>query len=283
MPKLPIGSWIDAIIAWSSVHLSGLFAAITAFFDAWNSLIQGTILQVPPIVVVTGLVLIGCLRRHFQGSLIQGFALLLVWNLGYWHDAIETVSLVLIAAGLSTLAGIPLGIAIAESKAVRSIVTPILDYMQTTPSFVYLIPSVLFLGIGVAPAVVATIIFALPPVVRATALGIDSIDHKLIEAAYAFGSSPGQVLRKVKLPLALPYVYVGINQCIMMSLAMVVICALIGAQGLGSQVVSALAQADLAKGIEAGTAIVLLAIVLDHATRPRAKRSQGTRWWIATG
>ncbi len=283
MPELPISNWIDVCVAWATAHLGGLFAAITAFFDACNLVIQGALLPIPPVLVIIGLMVFGCLRRRIKEGLILGFALLFLWNLGYWRDAVQTVALVLIAAGISVALGIPLGIGVAESRSTRTVVTPILDYMQTTPSFVYLIPSVLFLGIGVAPAVVATIVFALPPVVRATALGIDSVDRKLIEAANAFGSSPRQILAKVKLPLALPYIYVGINQCIMMSLAMVVICALIGAQGLGSRVVSALAQADLGKGIEAGTAIVLVAIVLDRATRPGSGRSQRSRWWLATG
>jgi ABC-type proline/glycine betaine transport system permease subunit len=199
-------------------------------------------------------------------------ALALIANLGLWRAATDTVALVLLAAALALGVGAPLGVLVAESRVARVIVTPVLDYMQTTPAFVYLIPAVLFFGIGAAPGVLATAAFALPPVTRALALGLDQVSSQAIEAGRAFGASRLQLLFKIKLPLALPYIRVGVNQCIMMSLSMVVVCALIGARGLGVEVITALTQMNLAQGIEAGLAVVLIAATLDRLFDPGSSR-----------
>ncbi len=263
---LPLAALIDGAVHWASIKLSPVFSAITTAVDVLNGLLLGGLRVMPPWLAV---VLIGAVVARRRGSptgIGVALAAALIWNLGLWPAALETVSLVLLSTGLSLAVGVPVGVLCAESPAWRSAITPVLDYMQTTPAFVYLIPSVLFFGVGTAPGVLATFMFAMPPPARATQLGIAQLKSEISEAGIAFGSTRLQLLTKIKLPLAWPYIALGINQCIMMALNVVVIAALIGAQGLGTNVVSSLAQLDLGKGIEAGTAIVLLALILDRLT-----------------
>jgi len=191
----------------------------------------------------------------------------------------ETLSLVIVAAGLSLCIGIPMGIIVAESQVAHAIITPILDYMQTTPSFVYLIPNVLFFGVGSVPGIMATLMFAIPPPVRLTALGLSQIDREVLEAGEAFGCNRWKLLFKIKWPLAIPSIMLGINQCIMMSLSMVVIASLIGARGLGTDIIRALTRVDISLGIEAGIAVVLLAVVLDRLSRC-ATHIKTTKEWL---
>jgi len=191
----------------------------------------------------------------------------------------ETLSLVLIAAGSAVSLGVPMGILVAESRVARVIVSPILDFMQTMPSFVYLIPTVLFFGVGSVSGIIATVIFAFPPPVRLTALGLTQIDREVIEAGEAFGCNRWKLLTKIKLPLSIPSIILGVNQCIMMSLSMVVIASLIGARGLGALVVKSLSQVDIILGIEAGVSVVLIAMVLDRLSRA-AISGQGSREWL---
>jgi ABC-type proline/glycine betaine transport system permease subunit len=273
---IPLREWAEATVLWCTSHGGPLFALVTGSIDRLDAFLRAALRVPPPALVVLAAALWALWRRGIPAAVAVALGLLLIWNLALWKEAIDTVSLVLIAAGLSLAIGIPVGILMAESATARSLITPILDYMQTTPAFVYLIPSVLFFGIGTVPGVLATMMFALPPPIRATMLGIANVPPPLIEAGNAFGATPLQLIVRVKLPLALPYVSVGVNQCIMMSLSMVVIASLVGARGLGTKVVESLTQADLAKGIEAGLAVVATAITLDLLSRPRSSAGRGS-------
>ena len=262
IPPLPLADWISAIVRWMQFNLRGAFDVIAAGLVLADDFLRGLLGIAPSWGWIGGISLLLLWRRRWGMAIVIGLALSLIANLGLWRAAMDTVALVLVASALAVVVGAPLGLLIAESRAARAVATPILDYMQTTPAFVYLIPAVLFFGIGAAPGVLATVAFALPPVTRALALGLDQVSPQAIEAGRAFGASRLQILFKIKLPLALPYFRVGVNQCIMMSLSMVVICSLIGARGLGVEVITALSQVNLAQGIEAGIAVVLVAATL---------------------
>lgn len=273
MQPIPIKDWIGTALDLLHRHLGFVFDGLAGMVTGLDGWVGSAFSYVPPYVVVIIVAAVLVWRRRRSAAAATTIGLLIVWNLGLWNDAAETVSLVLIAVGCSSIVGIPLGVLMAESPPIARIVTPVLDYMQTTPAFVYLIPSVLFFGIGTAPGVFATVAFALPPLARNVALGIQEADAKVIEAAEAFGATWAQVLRKVKIPLALPYIAIGVNQCIMMSLSMVVMASLIGARGLGTTVVTSLAQVDFPAGIESGLAVVAVAIALDRISGPRIRRS----------
>jgi ABC-type proline/glycine betaine transport system permease subunit len=209
-------------------------------------------------------------------AIFSFIALWLIGGLGMWENAMDTLSQVIVAVALSILLGIPLGIWSARNDIVESITKAVLDFLQTIPPFVYLLPVIMLFSIGRIPGIIASVLYALPPVVRLTNLGIRQVDAAIVEAANAFGSTPRQTLAKVQLPLALPSIMLGINQTIMMVLAMVIIAGLVGGGGLGFEVVAGLSQNELGRGVEAGVAIVLMAIVLDRITQAFAKK-QGQR------
>jgi glycine betaine/proline transport system permease protein len=202
-------------------------------------------------------------------------SLTLLWNLRLWEPTLITVSLVSTATLLSLAIGIPAGIVMAEMRGAAVVLTPILDFLQTMPRFVYLIPGVIIFGIDTVPGIFATMTLAVPPPVRLTALGIEQIDRHLIEAGEAFGCSRWQLLRKVKLPLAFPSILLGINQCLMMSLSMVVIAAMIGAGGLGADILTAISRLDAGQGFEAGLGVVVVAILGDRLTKGVLARRRG--------
>jgi glycine betaine/proline transport system permease protein len=272
LAPLPLPDAINALIHWMQFNLDPVFGPFKATITTIDQWARDFLFAVPPYVVIGAAA--GCMiwRRRFIAASGIALGLAIIVNLGLWRPAMDTVALVAIASGLSILVGVPTAILIAESRTAKAAVVPLLDYMQSTPAFVYLIPAVIFFGIGAVPGVLATAAFALPPVTRAVALGLEQVDPRLVEAGRAFGASRFQILCKVKLPLAGTYLQVGLNQCIMMALSMVVICSLIGARGLGVEVITALTQMNLAKGIEAGICVVLLAMVLDHLCRPKDKR-----------
>jgi glycine betaine/proline transport system permease protein len=200
------------------------------------------------------------------------FSLLLIMNLGYWNETIETLALVVFATGFCMLIGTPIGIAAAHRRWLYTVIRPILDMMQTIPTFVYLIPTLILFGLGAVPGLISTIIFAIPAPIRLTYLGVVSVPKPLIEAGEAFGATRSQLLWKVELPHAMPTIMAGLTQCIMLSLSMVVIAALVGAGGLGKPVVRALNSVNIGQGFEAGLAIVLVAIMLDRVCkRPGAQ------------
>lgn len=213
--------------------------------------------------------------RKLVLTVAVGVLLFVVGILGLWDLTMQTLALMLMATIVSVVIGVPFGILAAKSSPVRSIILPVLDIMQTMPSFVYLIPALMLFGLGKVPAILATIIYAVPPLIRLTDLGIRQVDKEVIEAATAFGGSPRQILFGVELPLALPTIMAGLNQTIMMALSMVVVASMIGARGLGEQVLNGIQTLDVGKGLEAGIGIVILAVLLDRITQGLGKPKAG--------
>jgi glycine betaine/proline transport system permease protein len=201
---------------------------------------------------------------------VVGF--LLIYLMGYWEDAIHTTTLVLVATFIALILGIPLGILSARNRTADMIIRPILDFMQTMPAFVYLIPAIFFFSVGNTPGIIATVIFSLPPAVRLTSLGIRNVPSDVVEAGHAFGATENQILYKIQLPLAMPTILTGVNQVILLALSMVVIASMVGARGLGSIVYQGIQQNDIAKGFESGLGIVILAIILDRITQSIANK-----------
>ena len=266
--KLPVGRTAKLVFDWLKAHAGGLFDAIS---DAMQALIDGILwlLQAPnPLVVVALFVaLTYALQRSWKTAALVLVGFLFILNQGYWKATTESLTLVLSAGVVCMAAGVPVGIAAAHRPRLYAAMRPVLDLMQTLPTFVYLIPAIVFFGIGMVPGLIATVIFVLPAPIRLTHLGIVSTPQTLLEAATAFGATPRQVLWKVELPYALPQIMAGLNQTIMLSLSMVVIAALVGASGLGVPVVRALNSVNTALGFEAGFIIVVVAIILDRMLR----------------
>src|SRR5690625_4224492 len=274
LPKLPVDDWVEKLVVFLIEDFPMIFSAIS---DAVSWMIKGlvSLLSIgPPIVVILILALLSWWIVNWRLGLFTLIGLGLIDNLGYWSETIDTLALILISVIFSIVIGVPIGIWMSQRNAVQTIVTPILDFMQTMPAFVYLIPAVVFFSLGVVPGVIATIIFAMPPTVRLTNLGIRQVDEELIEAANAFGATTGQRLFKVQLPLATPTIMAGINQTIMLSLSMVVVASLVGAPGLGTIVYRSITQVDIGMGFESGLALVILAMVLDRMTQGKPKRQK---------
>ena len=272
--KIPVGETVASLIDYVKTHGR-------LFFDGVSTLIRGSVngltfllVATPsPVLIVAIALLTWALRRSFTLVVFVTAALLFIMNQGYWIPTLETLSLVIAAALVSALLGVPLGIAAAHRPRLYSALRPVLDLMQTLPTFVYLIPTLVLFGLGVVPGLISTVIFALPAPIRLTQLGISSVPKPLLEAGEAFGATKLQMLWKVELPSAAPTIIAGITQCIMLSLSMVVIAALVGAGGLGVPVVRALNTVQVGMGFEAGFVIVLLAIMLDRISRPAEKES----------
>lgn len=267
--KLPVGAWIASGIELLKTHGAGFFDALS---DGVRFVIDGmttALVWMPkPLLILLAAALAYALRRSWQLTLFVALALLFILNQGYWQETMETLSLVLSSALVSTVLGVPLGIAAAHRPWLFRTIRPALDLMQTLPTFVYLIPTLVLFGLGAVPGLISTVIFSLPAPVRLTHLGITSVPRPLIEAGESFGATRRQLLWKVELPSARPMILAGITQCIMLSLSMVVIAALVGAGGLGVPVVRALNTVRVDTGFEAGLVIVLLAIILDRVCRP---------------
>ncbi|WP_448640847.1 ABC transporter permease [Geodermatophilus sp. URMC 63] len=266
IPHIPLGRWVADLIDWLLATVPWLFDAVSTVMSALVDGLTDLLVTPPPVVWLTVFTLVALVVRGWGLAVYTVVAFLLVISLELWTETMQTLALVLVAAVIATAIGVPIGILAARNRALSVAVRPVLDFMQTTPVFVYLIPAVFFFGVGVVPGVVATILFAIPPGVRLTELGIRQVDREVVEAAHAFGARPGQVLREVQLPLALPSIMAGVNQVIMLALSMVVTAGLLGAAGLGAVVVRAVTQLDVASGFEGGLAVVLLAIFLDRLT-----------------
>jgi glycine betaine/proline transport system permease protein len=266
--KLRLGTWAKDVVDWLTTNANWFFDwlsnVLSAVIDALLAVLQ---FPHPLVLVALFTVLAYALRRSIGITLFTCLGLLLIYNQGYWKETTETLALVLASTVVSMAVGIPLGIAAARRKWVYEIMRPVLDLMQTIPTFVYLIPALILFGLGMVPGLIATVIFAIPAPIRLTRLGIISTPEALTEAAVAFGATPAQVLRKVELPYAMPQIMAGLTQTIMLSLSMVVIAALVGANGLGVPVVRALNTVNIARGFEAGLCIVILAIILDRLFR----------------
>ncbi len=269
LPKLPIGDVVEIIVDWIEMYFSWLLDAISTGLRVLVSGFEDLLLAIPaPVLIVLISVLVWFVTRHdLKMTILTALGLLLIWDLGLWELSMLTVVLVLIATVIALALSIPIGIAAARSDTLNTILRPFLDFMQTMPSFVYLIPAVIFFGLGSVPGIIATVIFAMPPALRLTTLGIRQVPVELIEVADAFGATPRQKLFKVQLPVALPTIMAGVNQCIMLALSMTVIASMIGAGGLGYQVLVGIQRVDIGMGFEAGLAIVILAIIFDRITQ----------------
>jgi glycine betaine/proline transport system permease protein len=262
-----MAEYIDKGVRWMEATFGN---GMDAFSEGFGKFIRGFehILQIIPWwVLILIFAVITFKVKGWKLSLGTILGLLLIYNLQLWSAFLSSLVLVIISAVICILIGIPLGIASGRNNTFHRIISPILDLMQTLPSFVYLIPALLFFGIGKVPAVFATVIFAMPPAIRLTDLGIRQVPVDLMEVGQAFGSTPRQLLWKIQLPVALPTVMSGINQTIMLSLSMVVIASMIGASGLGGGVLEAISQLKIGMGFEYGIAVVILAIILDRITQ----------------
>jgi glycine betaine/proline transport system permease protein len=277
-PPLPLGDGIAAGVDWVNAHARGAFDRVSALLEGLIEGVTAGLLWLHPLVAIALLtVALALLHRSWKLPVAAAAAFALVLNLGYWRETVETLALVLIATFFCMAVGVPVGIAAAHRRWLHTGIRPVLDLMQTVPPFVYLIPTLILFGLGVVPGLVSTIIFALPAAIRLTHLGISSAPRHLLEAADSFGATRLQRLVKVELPHATPSILAGLTQCIMLSLSMVVIAALVGADGLGEPVVRALNTVNIAMGFEAGLAIVLLAILLDRGVRVPRRRRPETR------
>ena len=263
--KIPLGTWLSALVDYSTHHAQRFFDAISAGLGTSITALTTLLMRIPALLLVVALTAAGFLlhRSAALAIFILG-SLLLIDNLGYWEATIQTFSLVLFSTVTCVVFGVPIGIAAAHRPWIYKFLHPILDLMQTIPTFVYLIPTLVLFGLGVVPGVISTVIFAIPAPIRLTHLGVSSVPKHLLDVGEAFGATRRQLLFKVELPHALPTIMAGITQCIMLSLSMVVIAALVGADGLGKPVVRALNSVNVAMGFEAGLAIVILAIILDR-------------------
>ncbi|MDO8984198.1 choline ABC transporter permease subunit [Cypionkella sp.] len=261
--KIPIGAWANTIFVWMKTNLSAVFNVIA---DALEGMIDGFLwlLQAPnPLVIIAIFVALAwILQRNWKICVGVALGFIFVVNQGYWKETTESLTLILSSCAVCMAIGVPIGIACAHNAKLNAALSPIMDLMQTLPTFVYLIPAIIFFGIGMVPGLIATVIFVLPAPIRLTQLGVASTPTALLEAATAFGATPSQRLWKVELPWALPQIMVGLNQTIMLSLSMVVIASMVGANGLGVPVMRALASVNAAKGFESGFVIVVVAIAL---------------------
>ncbi|MEL6284214.1 MAG: choline ABC transporter permease subunit [Pseudomonadota bacterium] len=266
--KIPIGKWAKAAVDWLTQNAAWFFDGLAFGLDGVISALL-FILQSPHpfMIIAAATVLAYVTRRSIAFAAFTALGLLLVINQGYWEETTETLALVLAATMVCMGLGVPIGIAAARRPWLYAGLRPLLDLMQTIPTFVYLIPALILFGLGMVPGLIATVIFAIPAPIRLTHLGITSTPKPLIEAGQAFGASKWQVLMKVELPYAMPQIMAGLTQTIMLSLSMVVIAALVGADGLGVPTLRALNTVNIAKGFEVGVAIVLVAIILDRLFR----------------
>ncbi len=266
--KIPVGKWSKAVVDWLTDNAAFIFSAIEVVLDVIISVILA-VLQFPPALVVVAVVagIALWLKHSVPLAIAVVLGMLFIINQGYWEETTETLTLVLASAMVCMAIGVPIGIFLAHHPRAYALVRPILDLMQTLPTFVYLIPAIIFFGLGMVPGLVATVIFVVPAPIRLTQLGISSTPKAMIEAGQAFGASGSQLLWKVELPYALPQIMAGLTQTIMLSLSMVVIAALVGADGLGVPIVRALNTVNTALGFEAGFVIVIVAILLDRLLR----------------
>ncbi len=273
--KIPLGSWMESFVDWLTTNAAGFFDALSLSLE-WLILIGvDTFKWMPPALPILMTAAVAWfLHRSIPLVIFVVAALLLILNLGYWDEMLETFVLVLAATALSVMIGVPIGILAAHRPWLYTFMRPVLDLMQTIPTFVYLIPTLVLFGLGVVPGLISTIIFAIAAPIRLTYLGIRSVPEELIEAGKAFGATQTKLLLKVELPAAMPNIMAGITQCIMLSLSMVVIAALVGADGLGKPVIRALNTVNISQGFEAGLAIVLVAIILDRLCKAPASQNK---------
>ncbi|KMY23504.1 glycine betaine/proline transport system permease protein [Actinobaculum suis] len=272
--RIPLGEWVDTFIDWLTTHLEGLFDALQVALT-WIYDLFFLILSAPPFwLVIAVFAVLAYFARGWGMAIAATLGMLLLVFTNQWDNSMASLALVLESSLIAILLGIPLGIWAAKSATAWRVLRPILDFLQTMPAFVYLIPLVVMFSVGVVPGIVATIFFAIAPAVRFTRLGIIQVDASVVEAAYSFGASPRRVLGQIELPLSLPTIMAGVNQVIMLSLSMVVTAGMVGAGGLGQAVYSALTSVDMRLGAEAGLAVVILAVYLDRVTAGLSARGR---------
>lgn len=269
IPRIPLGEWVDSFVASLYEHFEGLFRGFSYIIGGFVDLLTNFLTIIPAILMIIILCfLIWYTTRKVSLVIFTLIGLLFILNINYWAQTMQTLSLVLTSVIISIIVGIPIGILASQNERFSKFLKPTLDFMQTMPAFVYLIPAITFFGVGVVPGIIASVIFAMPPTIRFTDLGIRQVPEDLIEAKLnAFGSTASQKLFKVQLPLATGTIMAGVNQSIMLSLSMVVTASLVGAPGLGVDVYRSVTQVNIGMGFEAGLAIVVIAIILDRITQ----------------
>lgn len=265
IPENLIGEWADIVINWLLINAGGVFDAISYAAGVAVFAVQDFWLLIPPIVVIIITAAIGVYRtKSIYVGIFVVVGLYLIYTMGLWEPLMQTVALVTLSVVISVAIGVPVGIIASRSNLAWNIIKPILDLMQTMHPFVYLIPVVFLFGLGMVPGLLTTIIFATPPSIRLTNLGIRQVEDQYVEAGEAFGSTTMQLLRRVEIPLAMPSIMQGVNQSIMLSLSMVIIASMIAAGGLGDEIMIAIQRLNIGRGIQAGLAVVVLAITLDR-------------------
>ncbi|MGF1499772.1 MAG: ABC transporter permease [Elainellaceae cyanobacterium] len=280
---IPLGDWISSLVDWVVTNFRWVFQLIRVPVSQVLNAIEAFFLWIPPIVF---LVALGLLAWQFAGrgiAILSLVAMLVVGLIGAWPETMTTLSLVITAVVLCMIVGLPLGIAAARSDRVEATIRPLLDAMQTLPAFVYLVPVVMLFGTGKVPGVIVTFIFAVPPLIRLTNIGIRQVSRETTEAALSFGSTPWQMLSEVQIPLAMPTILAGVNQSIMLALSMVVIASLIAVEGLGQMVNRGIGRLDVGLAAVGGIGIVLMAIVLDRITQAIGKPPKDGRSWSERG
>lgn len=275
--RIPLGVWIEAAIDFLTEHLSFITKALSEVMETVIDAFVDLMLMFHPIIfiLIVVVVLVISKRRAIAFGSFLGF--FIIWNLGLWEAMLSTITLVVFATFIAVMIGLPLGIWAGLSNKAFKVISPVLDFMQTMPAFVYLIPAIPFFGLGPVSAIFATVIFAIPPTIRLTALGIRQVPKDLVEACDSFGSTTVQKLIKVQLPIALPTIMAGINQTIMLSLSMVVVAAMIGAKGLGGEVWKAIQRFKPGMGFEAGLGVVIVAMILDRISQSFSAESKKKR------
>ncbi|GAA3606311.1 proline/glycine betaine ABC transporter permease [Marihabitans asiaticum] len=265
-PRIEIGEWASQVLDWLTDNAEAVFDALSAAMGWVIQLLVDILLAPPVLVMILIFALIAWFVRSWQLALGTLVSFALIASMRQWENAMLTLALVLVATIVAVGIAVPIGIAAARNDRVSAVVKPLLDFMQTMPAFVYLIPAIIFFSVGVVPGLFATVIFALPPGVRFTELGIRQVDSETVEAGQAFGATPRQILRGIQIPLATPTIMAGVNQVIMLALSMAVIAGFVGADGLGKEVVASIASLNIPQGVEAGLGVVVLAIFLDRLT-----------------
>lgn len=273
VPRIPLGDWVEVILDWLLATLGGFFTVIRNLLESLYELLLWALITPEWWIVTIVLAGLGWWLRSWQLAVGTIIGFIIIVGVNQWPNAMSTLSLVAIATLIAVIFAIPLGILAAKSEAASTVIRPLMDFMQTMPPMVYLIPALVIFRVGVVPGMVATVIFAMAPGVRFTELGIRGVDAEVVEAGKAFGSTPTKILGQIQLPLALPTIMAGVNQVIMLSLSMVVIAGMVGAGGLGGEVVASLNRINAGLGFESGLAVVILAMYLDRLTSIASKNN----------
>jgi glycine betaine/proline transport system permease protein len=265
--RIPIGDWVERGVEWIQDNLTGVLDGISDGLTFVIDAFEDGLLALPPVALAVAIVALAAWRVGWRFGIFAALSMTLIFGMHIWEETVSTLALVIGSSVLALVVGIPIGISMARNDAIEMVIRPVLDFMQTMPPFVYLIPAAIFFGLGKVPGAIATLIFAMPPAVRLTNLGIRQVSEENVEAGLAFGCTPRQLLFKVQLPLAMPSIMAGVNQTIMLALSMVVIASMIGAGGLGNTVLTGIQRLDVGLGFEGGLGVVLLAILLDRITQ----------------